>query len=200
MRQLKIDSVIHNVDFSDGKGLLPSSYNGLDGMKLIIDGRQKTDNFVIDPELRDLAFSDGVLDYDLVVDKSRPFSYRYILRLNPNELKWIRNLPVGLRDDEGNIRPECEYPMDSRLDELKKYLTYFKIESIEDGYHFGKELYYDDICITFDKDGLVVYSRHHHGYIAWTAIEINSDHPRFEEMIRLIKDSVLDFVDLINIK
>lgn len=200
MRQLKIDGVVHNVDFSDGKGLLPSSYNGLGGMKLIIDGRQKTDNFVIDPELRDLAFSDGVLDYDLVVDKSRPFSYRYILRLNQNELKWIRNLPVGLCDDEGNIRPECEYPMESRLDELKKYLTYFKIESIEGGYHFGKELYYDDICITFDKDGLVVYSRHHLGYIAWTAIEINSDHPRFEEMIQLIKDSVLDFVDLINIK
>lgn len=39
MRQLKIDGVVHNVDFSDGKGLLPSSYNGLGGMKLIIDGR-----------------------------------------------------------------------------------------------------------------------------------------------------------------
>lgn len=200
MRQLKIDGVVHTVDFSDGKGSLPSSYNGLGGMKLIIDGRVKTDNFMIDPELREVAFSDGVLNYNLVVDKERPFSYRYILRLDPNELKWIRNLPVGLYNGDGLIRPECEFPMESRLDELKKYLTYFKINSIEDGYRFGRELYYDDICVTFDKDGLVVYSSGHHGYIAWTAIEINSEHPRFGELISLIKDSILDYVDLINIK
>lgn len=185
-RKIKIDGVVHSIDISDGNGILPFSMNGAGGMTVIIDGKRVTHNGFVGFRERCL---DGSVNFKHVCKVRNLSNYNYwcIDDKNHDNLSDIHKL--GWEDIEklGDL---------FRRNVILWGLRYEPIECIENGYRFGRELTFNDFCVTFDDKSLVVYKSSHNGYIAPDYLKLDSGDEGFEQIHRQIVKSIKNYFSL----
>jgi hypothetical protein len=183
--KIKINGKIHTIDISDGKGEIPFCMNGACGMRVFIDGKEVSVNgFVeggriyLDGKVNfryERKINFGWYDYWIVDDKN----YENLKKIH--ELTWeeIKEIPKNIR-------------IETALWGLK----YQPIRYIYEGEHFGRELTYDDFCICFDKNTIVMFQSSHNGCFAPNYLEMNSKDKDFDKLFKAVKKSIKNYLYL----
>ncbi len=177
-RKIKIDGVVHDFDISDGKGDLPSGCNGLGGRTVLIDEIKATDNGFVEGSTR---MWDGQINYTRKERQSFGDPHTWILddsRVNALKVK-------GMSGEVISTIPE-----DKRIETVHFCLKYYPLEHVVNGYRFGRELWYNDVCITMSASELVVYTSLHNGFIVPDYLALKLGNDGFAPMLYEIQRSI----------
>ncbi len=181
-RKIKLDGVVKSIDISDGIGEMEFSMNGAGGMTFVIDGRKWSDNCFCENK----NMLDGKVNFTHE-RQTRNFSWYELFKVDDERL-------IDLQEIH-----RLDYEQCKQLDHEKKIKTilfglkYFAPKYFCHGYRFGKEITYEDFCITFDSGSIVVYTSTHNGYIAPDYLVLSKTDKGFTKIYSAIKKSVNNY-------
>lgn len=179
MRKIKLDGIVKTIDISDGIDGMSFGMNGAGGMTFEIDGKKYSDNCYC--ENKNMLDGDVNFTHE---QQTRNFSCYEIFKVDDQRLKDLQEIH------------SLDYEQCKQLDQQKKIKTilfglkYQTPREFCGGYRFGKEITYDDFCITFSENSIVVYKSSHNGYIAPDYLVLAKTDDGFSEMYLSIKKSV----------
>lgn len=182
MRKIKLDGVVKTIDISDGIGEMSFRMNGAGGMTFIIDGKSWGDNCYCENK----NMLDGKVNFTHE-RQTRNFSWYEIFKVDDQRQKDLEAIH-GL-----------DYEQCKQLNHGKKIKTilfglkYQTPREFCSGYRFGREVTYDDFCVTFGKNSIVVYKSSHNGYIAPDYLVLAKTDDGFQQVYNAIKKSINNY-------
>lgn len=180
MRKIKLDGKVKTIDISDGVDGMSFGMNGAGGMTFVIDGKKYSDNCYCENK----NMLDGKVNFTHE-QQTRNFNWCEIFRVDDVRLKELQKIH------------KLNYEQCEKLDQSKKIKTilfglkYFTPKYFNDGYRFGKEITYEDFCVTFDKNTIIAYKASHNGYIAPDYLILAKTDEGFNKVFNAIKKSIM---------
>lgn len=172
-------------DCSDGVDTMPFGMNGIGGMTVKIE--QPSGRIIEYDDISvDRRFLDTDVPYMIETTQRGLHTSTYLKPV-------LSDLYIDLllqKDEVGDV------PIEDVIRVVELALRTNTLRYIGNGYRFGKELTFDDICITFDSKKIVAYSSHHNGFIAPTILELNKGEEHFDYVYGLIIESICRWLDL----
>lgn len=182
MRKIKLNGVVKAIDISDGVDGMSFSMNGAGGMTFVIDGKNWGDNCYCENK----NMLDGKVNFTHE-RKTINFYWHEVFRVDDQRQKDLEAIH-GL-----------DYEQCKQLDHKKKIKTILfglKYETPRyfcSGYRFGREITYDNFCVTFGRNSIVVYKSSHDSYIAPDYLVLAKTDDGFKQVYNAIKKSINNY-------